>query len=76
MHIKKYRIDMKNKECEIKQKALRYRSRKKKKNHANITANFPDEKNAREFEKEIRKAIRRTKRLLNNEFSFEMHLNY
>lgn len=48
-------------------------SRERKKNHVIIIADFENEKNAKEFAKEMRKVARKTRHLYQNGFSYEMY---
>ena len=55
---------------------LRYRSRKKEKNHMVLVANLPDERAAEELKREIQKVIRKENHLLKEGLSFEMYINF
>ena len=58
-------------------KQLRRFSRgKRAENHVVIVADFENEKMAREFHKEMRKVARKARHLSQNNFSYEMYLNY
>ena len=54
---------------------MRYRYRTKKNNHVVIVADFTSESSAKEFKTEMKKTARKMRRLLNKDFSYEIHFN-
>lgn len=57
-------------------KTMIHRSRKRKKNHMVIVAEFSDKESAEIFKREMKKAIRKENHLLNEGLSYEMHINF